>query len=243
MSNILSSAVHSLLKGMRRFAFLIVLFGSLPAGAVEWGGYATVTSDYVKRGVSQSDSSPAVQLGLDISWESGFFAGAWASTVDIWNGPGRQRDAETNLYLGFQQSLGDAWLGSVSVVSYDYPRQTGDVDYAYIEYKVAASYKDFIWIEYAHSPDLYNSGQHSHNIELLAEIDIAHAWTASGGVGHYDVSDLTGEDYAYWQLGATWHARYADIDIRYHDTSKPVFIISTPDRARARIAVSISVPF
>ncbi len=228
---------------MRYLAIILALFAALPAGAAEWGGYATLTSDYVKRGVSQSDSDPAAQLGVDISFESGFFAGAWASTVDINNGPTRRRDTEINLYLGIQRPLGDAWLASAAIVSYDYPGQVGDVDYAYVEYKIAASYEDFIWVEYAYSPDLYSSGQHSHNVELLAEFGLAEAWSASGGVGHYDVSKLTGDDYAYWHLGATWHARYADVDIRYNDTSKPVSIISTPDRARARVALTVSIPF
>jgi uncharacterized protein (TIGR02001 family) len=60
----------------------------------ELSGYLVLTSDYVWRGVTQSDGDPAVQLGGDIAFNSGIYAGLWGSTVDINNGGDRQRDTE-----------------------------------------------------------------------------------------------------------------------------------------------------
>jgi len=72
---------------------------------------------------------------------------------------------------------------------------------------------------------------------------LAGNWSISAGVGYYDVSDLLGQGYGYWQLGVTGSYQYVDIDIRFHDTNRSVPLISTDERAQQRIAVTITFPF
>ncbi|MBK8286564.1 MAG: hypothetical protein IPK97_17815 [Ahniella sp.] len=43
----------------------------------------TLTSDYVFRGVSQSQESAALQGSVEVGHESGFYAGVWGSSVDF----------------------------------------------------------------------------------------------------------------------------------------------------------------
>ena len=64
-----------------------------------------------------------------------------------------------------------------------------------------------------------------------------------GGAGFYDVSNLIGEDYTYWQLGVTRPFNSLTLDLRYHDTSRWLPIISSPDRADARIVLSARFRF
>jgi hypothetical protein len=45
-----------------------------------------VVSNYMWRGTTQSSDGPAVQGGLDVEHESGFYAGTWASNIDWDNG-------------------------------------------------------------------------------------------------------------------------------------------------------------
>ncbi len=118
---------------------LIALVFCQSAPAAEFGGYVTLTSDYVKRGVSQSDSGPAIQLSGDLSFDNGVFAGAWGSSVDIQNGPTRKRDLEINFYVGYVVDISATWRMSVGAVAYTYPGQTGNVDYDYEEFSVGAS--------------------------------------------------------------------------------------------------------
>lgn len=40
-----------------------------------------VTSDYLFRGVSQTHGRPAIQGGIDYLHGSGFYVGAWASSI------------------------------------------------------------------------------------------------------------------------------------------------------------------
>ena len=211
--------------------------------AAEFGGYAALTTDYVKRGVSQSDGDPALQLGGEVSFANGIFLGAWGSTADIYNGPGRQRDREVNYYLGYAMDVTNSWQVSGYAVAYKYPGQTGGINYNYREYSVSGNYDDRLWIEFSYSPDLYHTGLSSTNIDLFAEWPLNSVWSIGAGTGRYDTSNLTGSAYQYWQLGVTGSFTWADVDIRVHDTDRTVPIISTPDRAKTRVVLKIQIPF
>ena len=226
----------------RLFAFLLLL-GNPYSAAADFGGYLTLTTDYVKRGVTQSDSNAAIQLGAEFDFGNGLFLGAWGSTADIGNGLSRQRDIEVNYYAGYVFDIASDWQISVGAVGYNYPGQTGNVDYNYEEYSLGGNYSDRVWLELAYSPDLYNSGQSSINIDLFAEWPINNIWAIGGCAGRYDTSNLTGSAYQYWQLGVTASLSWADIDFRFHDTDKWVPFISTPGRAKSRFVLSIQIPF
>lgn len=235
--------------GMRRTAgtlpglLAILVVASASAAANELTGYVAVTSDYVKRGVTQSDSDPALQLGIDLSFASGFYIGAWGSTMDFDNGPSRRRDSEVNYYAGYAYDVSDVWRLSGSIVAYRYPGQTGNVDYDYQEFSVGVSFDDRLWLEYSYSPDLYNTNLSSENVDLYAEWPVNRTWAIGGGGGYYDTSNLTGSAYWYWQLGATTSFKILDIDFRFHDTNRWVPVISAPDRADARVVLTIRIPF
>ena len=228
---------------MQRIFIFVLLLVSQNSPAADFGGYLTLTTDYVKRGVTQSDSNAAIQIGAEAGFDNGLFFGAWSSTIDIGNGPSRQRDVEVNYYAGYVFDIASDWQISVGAVAYNYPGQSGNVDYNYEEYSLGGNYNDRVWLELAYSPDLYNTGQSSINVDLFAEWPINKIWAIGGGAGHYDTSNLTGSAYQYWQLGMTASLSWADIDFRFHDTDKWVPIVSTPNRAKSRFVLSIQIPF
>ena len=221
----------------------LLLICSQPISAADFGGYVALMTDYVRRGVTQSDGDPALQLGVDVSFDSGFYLGAWGSTIDITNGPSRQRDQEVNYYAGYLLSATDSLRFSAAAVAYVYPGQTGNVDYNYQEYSLTGNFDDRVWLEFAYSPDLYNTGRSSTNIDLYAEWPINNDWAIGVGAGQYDTSNLTGKSHQYWQLGITRSFRWADVDLRFHDTDSWVPIISNPDRAKSRVVLKIQMPF
>jgi len=221
--------------------FLICCFATVTRA--EFTGYVAITSDYVKRGVTQSDGEPALQLGVDLAFTNGLFAGVWGSTMDVDSGPSRHRDAEVNYYVGYAYDLSEVWRFTGHVVAYRYPGQTGSVNYDYEEYSAGVSYDDRLWLEYSHSPDLYNTGLSTENVDLYGEWPANRIWAIGGGGGYYDTSKLTGNAYWYWHLGATGSFKYVDVDIRFHDTDRWVPVVSTPDRADARAVLTIRIPF
>ena len=211
--------------------------------AADVTGYAVLTTDYVFRGVSYSDGHSALQAGADIVLDSGMYLGAWASSVDISGGAGQQRDLQLNYYLGYSHDLPGAWSIGANVVSYTFPGTKGDFDYDFFEYSIVANYDDRAWFEYSYSPNLFHSGADTHNIDLYAEWALPAQLMLGAGAGYYDVSELSGSAYAYWQAGITRPFGKIDLDLRYHDTSRAVPIISTAERAQARIALSAKFQF
>ncbi len=224
----------------------VLLFAALSAAtsaAAEITGYAVLTTDYVFRGVSYSDSHSAVQLGGDVSFDSGIYLGAWGSTIDIGSELGGQRDFELDYYLGYTLDVSNRWSVGANIVSYNFPGAEGLFDYDYFEYSLAINFSDRVWFEYSYSPDIYHSHYSTQNFELYTEWQLGGALILGAGAGFYDVSNLSGYDYSYWQLGVTRPFGAIDVDLRYFDTSDWVPIVSTPDRAEERIVLSARYQF
>lgn len=83
-------------------------------------------SDYVFRGVTQTDSDPAIQGGLDLTHESGFFAGVWGSNVEsdatdttVVNYDGVNLELDT--YVGWSSEVADKTTVTVKALRYIYP--------------------------------------------------------------------------------------------------------------------------
>ncbi len=87
------------------------------------------TSDYIWRGVSQSDTKPAVFGGADLT-SGTLYAGAWASTVDFGGA-----NSELDLYAGWKPVVG-AVTFDLGLISYLYPNATAN---NFVEYKAGAS--------------------------------------------------------------------------------------------------------
>lgn len=102
---------------------------------------ATLTSQYVSRGMRQTWGRPALQAGVDLVHPSGWSAGTWASTVsDRFIEGGR---VEWDLYGGYAGTFGA--LGySLTALYYRYPgariSATG-TRYDYTELAPGLSYK------------------------------------------------------------------------------------------------------
>ena len=211
--------------------------------AAQFTGYVSLTSDYVYRGVTRSDSHGAAQLGADVSFDSGFYAGAWASTVDIGNGVTNQRDTEINYYAGYSYQMSDRWTIGGVIVAYRFPGAFGGLDYDHEEYTISVNFDDRWWFEYSQAPDYYRTGTQTHNYEVFADWPLSGQFSLSAGVGHFDVSDFVVDGYTYWQLGISRPLGRLDFDLRYHDTSRWVPRISNPDRAEARLALTARFQF
>lgn len=93
---------------------------ALAEGPWSFSANIGAVSNYVWRGVTQSDDKAAIQGGLDVAHESGFYAGTWASNID-W-GPDYSANYELDFYAGYDFSLPDenASLG-LNTIYYAYP--------------------------------------------------------------------------------------------------------------------------
>ena len=227
----------------RRLLLLAVLPAFSPALAADFNRYLLLTTDYVFRGVTYSDGHAAAQLGADLAFDRGFYTGVWASTVDIESEPITDRDLEVDYYAGYRHDLSGNWSIDANVVAYTFPGTSGAFDYDYQEYGLNLNYGDRAWLEYAFSPDVLHTGENTHNVSLYTEWPGAFDTHVGAGVGYYVVADLSGDNYAYWQLGVTRPFTRFDLDLRYHDSSGWVPFISSASRTGARLALSLRMDF
>lgn len=79
---------------------------------------ASVTSNYVFRGETQTDDGPAIQGGIDYTHSSGFYAGAWGSNVKFPNAGGST--LEYDLYAGMNFPINQAVKMDVGYIMYSY---------------------------------------------------------------------------------------------------------------------------
>jgi uncharacterized protein (TIGR02001 family) len=86
---------------------------------------AGVVSDYRYRGISQSRLKPAAQFGADYSHSSGFYAGAWGSTIN-WikdnssSGTPIKGGVELDFYGGYKGSFAKDFAYDVGFLRYQY---------------------------------------------------------------------------------------------------------------------------
>jgi uncharacterized protein (TIGR02001 family) len=98
-------------------------FATVPAQAeapFSLEGNFSVTSNYVFRGFTQSNSTAAIQGGFDLGHSSGLYIGTWASSIASGSTDGGS--LETNLYGGYSFEIGGVGL-DVGLLRYYYPKQ------------------------------------------------------------------------------------------------------------------------
>ncbi len=100
-------------------------------------GAATLTSDYRFRGVSQSDEGMAVQGGITISHDSGFYVGAWGSNLAGWGTFGGA-NMELDLIAGFKFPVGEGTLDA-GLTWYMYPSGASETDFAELYAKLSGT--------------------------------------------------------------------------------------------------------
>ena len=210
--------------------------------SANWSTTITAASDYTFNGVTQSDNDPAIQASLDYAFDSGVYAGAWASNVDF----GDDTDFELDAYLGKYVQLTDTVSADYGIAYYTYQGNNSDGNYAeaYTKFGYASEYGQ-TELNFWYSWDYFGTGA-GHVISMIAhtfEIDTNHDIRAS-----FDISNsLDGEKWA-WDVNqkkSYKHYRLAyqtsyegfGIEIAAEDTSLDY------DYADERIVLAISRTF
>lgn len=107
------------------------------SGPITVSGNTALVSDYRFRGVSQSDRNMAIQGGITIAHESGFYVGSWGSNLSGWGTFGGA-NMELDLIAGYKASVGDATI-DVGATWYMYPKGFDNTDFVEPYIKVSGS--------------------------------------------------------------------------------------------------------
>ena len=116
------------MKKILKFAILAIItsFGSLQAA--EFEGNIALSSEYMWRGMTQSDGEAAVSGGFDISGESGAYFGVWGSNVEY----GDDATMELDYYFGYAGETEGGLSYDIGYLLYDFPGADYDAEEIYL---------------------------------------------------------------------------------------------------------------
>lgn len=176
-----------------------------------------VTSDYVFRGVSQTDRKPAFQAGVDYSFGgSGWYVGMWGSNVDFGDGT---PDVEVDAYIGWNADVTDNTNFDVQLVRYSYFGEDEDT-FGHIDYNEligVVTWNEAYSLTGAYTNDYANTGESSWYVSLGGEWEVSDAFTFSASVGRTEFEDSDG--YSDWSLGVSRQFGPVNAALNYYDTN------------------------
>jgi uncharacterized protein (TIGR02001 family) len=197
-------------------------FASAGAANAEVTANVALTTDYVFRGISQTDNGAAIQGGFDWTGDL-FYAGVWGSNVNFGAvSPTETASMELDAYVGIRPETGPvSW--DIGLVGYFYPNGDdsvagGEMDYFEIiagaEVEVADPFS--IGGQLAYSPEFFGETGDALYAEINGKYEFSDAFNVSAAYGNQDVDD-TG-DYDTWNIGVAYAMHGFTFDLRYHDT-------------------------
>lgn len=180
-----------------------------------------VTSNYVWRGLTQTDDGPALQGGLDYAhkfgdgasgehrgerpsvqdagYKHGIYAGAWASNVD--------KGAEIDLYAGYAGEAGDFGY-DLGYISYNYTDDAFSENYG--EFYLGGSYKI---LSAKYSIGDYDGTDYTY-LDLGLEYEFENVATLALHYGMTD-SDAAGADYDDYGISVSRAFQGIDVTLSY----------------------------
>lgn len=197
------------------------------------GGVA-LTSDYVFRGISQTDRDAAIQGSLEYAIETGIagtsaYAGFWGSNVNF--NDGDEAHAEIDVLFGLRGDIGDSGLSwDLGAIYYWYPGASSRLDYDYWEIipKLEYAINDLVSVNatYAFSPNFFADTGLGNYVEGGVSVTPPLPFkgfdlSIDGAVGYQWIesnSKAGVEDYLNWTVGATVTVKSVDFTIAYTDT-------------------------
>lgn len=234
---------------------LIALSFSLlaAAGQAEVVGSVTLTSDYVHRGLSQSSENPALQAGIGVRNESGYYAHLWATTLDTSNlAPdfGDSSAIEASVIVGMARPVSDDLLLELTAGQYESFNSSQILDYDYTEFGAVMTYRDSIRVGYFYSPratdhtrsNLKLSGPR-HVAEVSGQLPLNEHWAITGGIGYNDLSNVSDVRHLFWGLGVAYHIRRYMLTAGVFGTDADARDRFIDGRADTRVAVSVTAAF
>lgn len=195
--------------------------------ATELTANAGLTSNYVFRGLTQTDDGIAVQGGVDYIHDLGFYAGAWASNVELTAG---DKGYETDLYAGYNFKLNEDIIFDVGYITYLYTSVNGDPDASEIYF--GGSYKEFSLTYYLGDRDNgadYSYIDFKYTMVLPQDYNLhLHAGTMDDDAANSDYHDIAAgvsKEFGGFNIGLTVTSIVDHDDSTMEDTE--IFISAT----------------
>lgn len=210
------------MKSMKKIIGLAMLAGAVAGvsgtahaeGSIS--GNVALVSDYMFRGISQTDGNPAIQGGFDYTNDI-FYAGVWASNVDF----AVDETIETDVYVGIRPTAGPVAF-DLAAIGYFYPGAGDDgAEYDYTEFKAAASFAPVEPLTLTgsvfYSPEFFGETGEAIYYEVAGAFAATEALSFKAAYGVQDV-DAYGDSYYNWSVGAAYAMHGFTLGVTYTDS-------------------------
>jgi uncharacterized protein (TIGR02001 family) len=206
-----------------------------PAPTYTFTGNVTLATDYVFRGITQSNGKPAIQGGFDYTHTSGFYVGTWASSISWLSdtaGGGINAPLELDIYGGYKNSFaGGDWTYDVGVLQYVYPGTYtsgfvkpdtteiyGAIGWKWISLKVSDVVSNHIF-GFQGNGNTSGDTSGSTYVDLTGTYDLGNGWGVSAHVGHQKIKDYGDASYSDYKIGITKDVGFGTVGLTLTDTN------------------------
>lgn len=193
-------------------------------------GNFTIASEYIYRGIGQTNRKPALQGGFDYAHSSGLYAGVWGSNISwLSDIGGISSSVELDVYGGYKGNITDDLSFDVGVLTYNYP---GTYPAGFVDADTTEVYLGLGWqwlsAKYSHTTSSHIFGwtgtggektRGSGYLELNASYDLGDGWGINGHVGHQRIKHNGDASYTDWKLGVTKELAVGTLGLAYVDTN------------------------
>jgi uncharacterized protein (TIGR02001 family) len=212
------------------------------AHAATLSGNAALTSDYVWRGTTQTQGDAAVQAGFKLASDSGLYGSVWGSNVEF--APDTHASSELDFTVGWGGALSDKWALDVSLLRYQYPSTTVDLNWT--ELNGTLTYDSNYWLSMGYSTEALGGEQDGLYTQVGAKFPINDAFRLEGALGYYtlDGYSAAADSYLHGQLSAVWAVK-APVELRLtaHATDSNAEDIFGDELAGNRIEAALQASF
>ncbi len=191
-----------------------LMLASSGAYAVEVSGNVALASDYVYRGVSQTNEEAAIQGGFDIEGESGLYIGVWASNIAF------DGSIEIDIYAGYGGEFSEDLGFDIGVLHYGYPNDAGPNDSSFDEIYGSLSYQD-LTVGVAYSNDFFFESGTATYIYIDYSLPLPNDFGLDLHYANQAIDDnatFGAPDYAEYSLGLSRTLADIDLSLTWYDT-------------------------
>ena len=197
---------------------------------------AAATSEYMFRGISQTDDGPALQAGAGYSFSNGFYVGGWASNVDF----GESTDAEIDTFVGWNGDLNDNLNLDVQLVRYNYVGEPDGVDYAYNELIGKVSFAENYSATLGYTNDFLNTNTNSFYKTINGSWEVGNEINLTAGLGYTTVQGPE-DGYLDYSVGVNRDFGPVNIGLGYIGTDSSGEDLFGEDNAEDKFVLTFAI--
>jgi uncharacterized protein (TIGR02001 family) len=173
-------------------------------------GNMALSSEYLYRGLAQTNRKPAISGGFDFAHKSGFYLGNWNSSISWISdaNPGLSAPVEMDFYGGYKFEVVKDFTLDLGVLTYYYPMSGAKpvVSPNTTEVYLAGTYGPAT-LKYSHATTNlfgFDDSKNSHYLDLSATFDVGSGVTLVPHIGYQKVKNYSDCDYTDYSLKASY---------------------------------------